>query len=148
MKRLVLSGLLMAASIVAAADGISLSTGRALLGQVAVGPNLGAACSVGISTIRQDIYSPRYEAVIRIAKKENQKWVVVRGESFSMRNYNNGELFGAKQLVAQNGARKKITASLFFDQLSHSYKVILIEANLNSDGSGSKYIVCENMKPF
>lgn len=148
MKRLVLGGLLLiVASMATAADGISLGAGRAMIGRVVVGPNIGSICSVGVTTIRQDLFSPRYEVVFRIVKFDGKKWVTLRGESFSVQNYSNGDLFGAKQIVAKNGVVKKITTSLFLDQPTQTYKMILNEASLVPDGSTSKYIVCENMVP-
>lgn len=62
-----------------------------------------------------------------------------------MQNYSNGDLFGAKTIVSKNGEQKKITATLFLDQQTQTYKVILHEAKLVSDGTTGKFIVCERM---
>lgn len=146
MKRYLLSGLLVAATaMVAVADTISLNSGRAMVGRVAVGPNIGSACSLMVSNTVQDLFAPRYEVNISLMKYANKKWSTTKSEAFSMQTYNSDTLFGSKQIMTKSGVAKKITASMFLDQQTQTYKLILHEAKLVSDGSTGKFIVCEKM---
>lgn len=146
MKRFILSGLLVVATAVTAmADTIALNSGRTMVGRISVGPNIGGACSLVVTSTEQDLFSPRHQVTFSLLKIVNKKWVAARAESFSMQNYSSGDLFGSKIVVNKNGEQKKITATLFLDQQTQTYKVILHEAKLVSDGSTGKLIVCERM---
>jgi hypothetical protein len=146
MKRYLISGLLIAmTSVSAMADAISLNSGRMMVGRVGVGPNIGGVCALMVNSSQDDLFSQKYNVTFSLMKVVEKTWVTARAERFSMQNYSSGDLFGAKSYTDKKGVQKKITASLFLDQASQTYKVILHEAKLVSDGTMGKFIVCEKM---
>jgi hypothetical protein len=146
MKRYIVSGLLIAmATVSAMADAISLNSGRMMVGKVGVGPNIGGVCALMVNSSQDDLFSPRYNVTFSVMKVVEKKWVTGRAEQFSMQSYSGGDLFGAKSFTDKKGVQKKVTASLFLDQQTQTYKVILHEAKLVSDGTTGKFIVCEKM---
>tara|TARA_B110001454_G_C12723330_1_gene436747 strand:- start:37696 stop:38145 length:450 start_codon:yes stop_codon:yes gene_type:complete len=146
MKRYIVSGLLVAiAAVSAMADGISINSGRMMVGKVGVGSNIGGTCALMVNSSQEDLFSPKYNVTFSLLKVVDKKWVATRAEQFSMQSYSSGDLFGAKTYTDKKGTQKKVTASLFLDQQTQTYKVILHEAKLVSDGTTGKFIVCERM---
>lgn len=146
MKRYLVTGLLVAmAAVSAVADGISLNSGRMMVGKIGVGPNVGGTCALVVNSSQADLFSPKYNVTFSLIKVVEKKWVITRAEQFSMQSYSSGDLFGAKTYTDKKGVQKKITATLFLDQPTQTYKVILHEAKLVSDGTTGKFIVCEKM---
>lgn len=133
------------AAVSAMADAISLNSGRMMIGRVGVGPNIGSVCALMVNSSQEDLFAPKYNVTFSLMKVVEKKWVTARAEPFSMQSYSSGDLFGAKSFTDKKGVQKKVTASLFLDQPTQTYKVILHEAKLVSDGTTGKYIVCEKM---
>jgi hypothetical protein len=97
-----------------------------------------------VKSWQKDVYGLRFNVTFGMHKPVDKKWTTIRAEDFSMQDYS-GNFFGSKPTVDKHGVQKKITASLFMDDKTSTYKLILHENKLVSDGSVGRYIVCESM---
>ncbi len=127
------------------ADMPAIDSNYEYAGNVWVGSHPAVECTLSLSLAKVEstrasvstanLYAPRYVGTFN--------WGGRRPMTFWMESYS-GQFFGSRLTVDKN-VQKKTTIQLFFDEGSQKYKVIAHEANLKSDGSVGKFIVCGDM---